>query len=60
MEKIFEINIFNKTSNIVSIGHDNPQGILYDKLNDIIFSAEHGPQGGDEINVNVNPSIKKC
>lgn len=56
--KIFEINIFNKTSNIVSIGHDNPQGILYDKLNDIIFSAEHGPQGGDEINVNVNPSIK--
>ena len=31
-----------------SIGHRNPQGIT--KINDLIFSLEHGPQGGDELN----------
>ena len=31
-----------------SIGHRNPQGIT--KIKDQIFSVEHGPQGGDELN----------
>ena len=34
---------------IFSIGHRNPQGLV--KINDKIFSTEHGPQGGDEINL---------
>ena len=34
---------------IFSKGHRNPQGIV--KINDKIFSTEHGPQGGDEINL---------
>jgi hypothetical protein len=34
---------------IFSMGHRNPQGLL--KINDKIFSTEHGPQGGDEINL---------
>jgi hypothetical protein len=54
--KIFELNLQTKELKIVSIGHDNPQGIIYDKKNNIIFSTEHGPQGGDEININVNPT----
>ncbi len=33
---------------IFSIGHRNPQGLV--KINDRIYSTEHGPQGGDEIN----------
>ena len=33
---------------IISIGHRNPQGLA--KINNIVFSAEHGPKGGDEIN----------
>ena len=33
------------------MGHRNPQGLFYDKQNHIIFSTEHGPQGGDEINI---------
>ena len=37
---------------IVSKGHRNVQGIFYDSQNDLIWSAEHGPQGGDEINLN--------
>ena len=56
--KIYEINLYNKKSKIISIGHDNPQGIVYDNQNDIIFSTEHGPQGGDELNININPSTK--
>ena len=34
--------------NIFSLGHRNPQGIT--KINKTIFSAEHGPRGGDELN----------
>ncbi len=34
---------------IFSIGHRNPQGLV--KINGKIFSTEHGPQGGDEINL---------
>ena len=30
-------------------GHRNPQGLA--KVNEKIFSAEHGPKGGDEINI---------
>jgi hypothetical protein len=57
--KIFEIDFFTKKSNIISIGHDNPQGIFYDSDHDTIFSTEHGPKGGDELNININPSITK-
>ena len=34
---------------IFSIGHRNPQGLA--KIGEEIFSTEHGPQGGDEINL---------
>jgi glucose/arabinose dehydrogenase len=34
---------------IFSMGHRNPQGLV--KINDKIYSSEHGPQGGDEINL---------
>ena len=54
--KIFEINVDNGKSDIISLGHDNPQGLYYDKINDVIISTEHGPQGGDEININRSPS----
>ncbi len=53
--KILKINIQNKTSSIVSIGHRNPQGLFYSKKFDFILSTEHGPKGGDEINFNLNP-----
>ncbi len=53
--KIFEIDLIKKERKILSIGHDNPQGIFYDKKNKVLFSTEHGPQGGDEININRTP-----
>ena len=45
LEKYFLL-IKNEKKVILSIGHDNPQGIIYDKVNNVIFSTEHGPQGG--------------
>ena len=42
-EKIETIN-----PSIFSIGHRNPQGLTI--LNETIFSTEHGPRGGDELN----------
>ena len=34
-----------------SFGHRNPQGMAYDHENDRLWSIEHGPRGGDEINL---------
>ena len=54
--KILSIDLKTKNINILSMGHRNQQGLFYDSTNDIIFSAEHGPQGGDEVNANINPN----
>ena len=51
--KIFSINLKTKSHELVSMGHRNPQGLFYDKKNDVIISTEHGPRGGDEININL-------
>ncbi len=36
---------------IFTLGHRNVQGIVYDEVNNLIYSHEHGPKGGDELNV---------
>ncbi len=36
---------------IWSYGHRNPQGISFDKLTGRLWAIEHGPRGGDEINL---------
>jgi len=36
---------------IYSYGHRNPQGIFYNKQTKKLYSNEHGPRGGDEINI---------
>ena len=36
---------------IWSYGHRNPQGIAYDKMHQRLWVIEHGPRGGDEINL---------
>lgn len=36
---------------IYSLGHRNVQGIVFDAKSDLLFSHEHGPRGGDELNV---------
>ena len=51
MGKILSINKVNKKANILSLGHRNSQGLFYDSRDDVIYSTDHGPFGGDEINV---------
>ena len=47
---IYKIDLNNKKSKIFSSGHRNVQGM--DFVNEkYLFSTEHGPQGGDEINL---------
>ena len=41
----------NALPEIWSFGHRNQQGLAFDKVNNILYSHEHGPRGGDEINV---------
>ncbi|GAC13145.1 PQQ-dependent sugar dehydrogenase [Aliiglaciecola lipolytica] len=41
----------NLSAAVYSIGHRNPQGLVYDLNRDLVFSNEHGPAGGDEINI---------
>jgi hypothetical protein len=50
--KIYTIDKDNpKNYEKLSMGHRNPQGLFYDKKKDLIFSTEHGPEGGDEFNL---------
>ena len=36
---------------IYSYGHRNPQGLAYDDKSQRLWAIEHGPRGGDEINL---------
>ncbi len=48
-------NPFAKTpgalATIWSYGHRNPQGLAWDPVTGLLWESEHGPNGGDEINV---------
>tara|TARA_B100001093_G_C26793405_1_gene1000012 strand:- start:44 stop:1372 length:1329 start_codon:yes stop_codon:yes gene_type:complete len=48
--KVISIDLFNNQSQIISMGHRNIQGMaLIDEKT--IIATEHGPRGGDEINI---------
>ena len=49
--KIIKINLETSGYEIISMGHRNPQGLYFDRENNFILSTEHGPRGGDEINL---------
>lgn len=49
--KILELNIQTLDYKVFSLGHRNPQGLMVDNETLNIFSSEHGPVGGDEINI---------
>ncbi len=42
---------FNQPTSIWSYGHRDPQGLYYDTDNNTLYQNEHGPLGGDELNV---------
>ena len=41
---------------IWSVGHRNPQGLVFDQSRQILWEIEHGPRGGDEINI-IRPGL---
>lgn len=45
------VNQTGANPSIWSYGHRNVQGMVYDKENKRIYSTEHGPRGGDELNL---------
>ena len=48
LDKIINSNEEKLNVSIFTLGHRNPQGMT--KINESIFSVEHGPLGGDELN----------
>jgi len=47
--KILRINKTTKKSDQISMGHRNIQGMILE--NGFLYSVEHGPRGGDELNI---------
>lgn len=47
--KVIQLDLNNWDSKVFSAGHRNPQGLLV--AEGTIWSTEHGPDGGDELNV---------
>jgi glucose/arabinose dehydrogenase len=45
------VNTPNAKPEIWSYGHRNPQGLFYDTTTDTFYEVEHGPKGGDELNI---------
>ena len=59
--KTVEINIKTNSYKIISKGHRNHQGLqVFSENDNLIISSEHGPKGGDEINlINLNDNLEK-
>ena len=49
--KIIKINIHTQKYEILSKGHRNSHGLVYLNSQNVILATEHGPQGGDELNL---------
>lgn len=46
----------NALKDIYTLGHRNSQGIVFDFKKNILYQSEHGPKGGDEINI-IKPGV---
>jgi cytochrome c2 len=53
--KIVKINTLTNFHKIYSYGHRNPQGLFIDN-DSSVYSTEHGPMGGDELNIIIDGS----
>ncbi|MEY3479424.1 MAG: hypothetical protein RIQ71_199 [Verrucomicrobiota bacterium] len=45
----------NAMPSIWALGVRNPQGLFYDRAADRLWETEHGPRGGDELNI-----VRRC
>lgn len=56
--KIILFNLKKQKYNIIGMGVRNVYGIMYDSRKNRLLFTDHGPQGGDEINILSDPSNK--
>lgn len=45
------VNSSGAIPSIWTYGNRNPQGLYFDKANNRLWEVEHGPRGGDELNI---------
>ena len=45
------VDVEGARNEIWSYGHRNPQGLVWDSVKQRLWSIEHGPRGGDELNL---------
>ncbi len=45
------INVKGASASVYSMGHRNPQGMVINPKTGDIWESEHGPRGGDEVNI---------
>ena len=45
------VDVEGAIATIWSYGHRNPQGLAFDPRTGLLWESEHGPSGGDEINI---------
>ena len=48
---VVKISKDNFSSTKISQGHRVPEGLFFDKSSNILWESEHGPRGGDELNI---------
>lgn len=48
---VTEVDLSSLKWKKVSVGHRNPQGLMWDPYRKILWSSEHGPSGGCELNI---------
>lgn len=48
--KVIQVDVENRSGTVYSKGHRNPQGLFIDDDGNI-WETEHGPKGGDELNL---------
>lgn len=50
------VDVTDALPSIYSYGHRNPQGLAFHPNNKQLYNHEHGPRGGDEINI-ITPKL---
>tara|TARA_B110000503_G_C7089375_1_gene388725 strand:+ start:36 stop:1244 length:1209 start_codon:yes stop_codon:yes gene_type:complete len=48
---IVQIDKVTKENQKLSFGHRTPGGLFWDEYRNILWETEHGPRGGDELNI---------
>ena len=57
--RILKLNKEGEVIKVISKGHRNPQGLTLMKNGEFLIETEHGPRGGDEVNIISNNKLEE-